>query len=204
MDDAQLEQLENWAQPLLERMEPAARKTMLRELSRGLRRRQAERIKSQRNPDGSSYEKRRPRRKVLEMDFTYRGKDGEVTRRRARLRKEGGNLHGHDELRGAFRTFKESRILAVHSRSRVRAKVRSRMLLGMAKRRILQAAHDEDTAAVGYRGVAARIARTHQHGKEEEVVPGGPTAQYPQRQLLGLTDDDVQWIRDQLFQHLTE
>lgn len=56
-----IDQIAEWATPLLARLAPAARKAALSEVATYLRRSQAERIASQRNPDESPYEARRPR-----------------------------------------------------------------------------------------------------------------------------------------------
>lgn len=55
---------------------------------------------------------------------------------------------------------------------------------------------------VGFFGRVARIARVHQRGLKDRPAPGMPDVQYPVRELLGFTDDDIELIRDQLAQHL--
>lgn len=53
MDD--LQQLEDWAAPLLAKLEPAQRRRLASTIARDLRRSQRQRIAEQRNPDGSPY-----------------------------------------------------------------------------------------------------------------------------------------------------
>lgn len=60
MSDA-IDQIADWATPLMARLTPTARKAAMAEVAAYLRRSQAERIASQRNPDGAPYEPRRPR-----------------------------------------------------------------------------------------------------------------------------------------------
>lgn len=55
-----LEQLTAWASAFLVKLEPGARRVLLRAVATDMRRRQAERIAEQRNPDGSHYEPRKP------------------------------------------------------------------------------------------------------------------------------------------------
>lgn len=55
-----LRDLERWAEPLLARLTPAARRRLARTIATELRRRQRERIASQRNPDGTPFEPRKP------------------------------------------------------------------------------------------------------------------------------------------------
>jgi len=54
--------LEAWLEPLLAQLEPREVRQLARRLAAGLRRRQAERIAAQRNPDGSAYKPRSPQR----------------------------------------------------------------------------------------------------------------------------------------------
>ena len=60
---ANLDALESWAGGLLSQLEAPARRTVLRDIGRELQRSQRTRITKQSNPDGSSYEKRKPRPK---------------------------------------------------------------------------------------------------------------------------------------------
>lgn len=66
-----LESLEEWAAPLIERLEVTERRRLTRKMATELRRSQRERIRDQKNPDGSPYE---PRKRL-------RGKSGGIRRR---------------------------------------------------------------------------------------------------------------------------
>lgn len=57
-----LQALERWAGGLLAKLSPAARRQLLRELGRDLRRAQQSRVAAQRNPDGSAYAPRKVKR----------------------------------------------------------------------------------------------------------------------------------------------
>ncbi|HDR9024819.1 TPA: phage virion morphogenesis protein [Burkholderia vietnamiensis] len=61
----ELNALESWAGGLLSKLSPAAQRSALRDVARELQRSQRMRIAQQRNPDGSAYEKRKPRAKHL-------------------------------------------------------------------------------------------------------------------------------------------
>lgn len=76
--DADLNQLEQWAGALLDKLEPSARRALTRSIAIDLRRSQRQRIAAQRNPDGSAYAPRKQR--------NLRGKDGRI-RRQAMFRK---------------------------------------------------------------------------------------------------------------------
>lgn len=70
---ADLEALDDWAAPLLQRLEPAGRAKLAKELAKYLRKSQQQRIAAQRNPDGTPYTLRRPLR--------LRDKQGRVKRK---------------------------------------------------------------------------------------------------------------------------
>ncbi len=55
----ELSNLEDWAVPLLAQLTPPKRRVLARQIGQALRRRQASRIASQRNPDGTAYEARK-------------------------------------------------------------------------------------------------------------------------------------------------
>lgn len=54
--------LEDWAGALLVKLGPAERRRLTQSIARDLRRSQQQRIASQRNPDGSAYAPRKPRK----------------------------------------------------------------------------------------------------------------------------------------------
>ncbi len=67
-----LHALEDWAGVLLARLEPGARRQLNQQIGRELRRSQQQRVASQRNPDGTAYAPRKPRK--------LRGKVGRIKR----------------------------------------------------------------------------------------------------------------------------
>lgn len=67
-----LHALEDWAGVLLARLEPGARRQLNQQIGRELRRSQQQRVASQRNPDGTPYAPRKPRK--------LRGKVGRIKR----------------------------------------------------------------------------------------------------------------------------
>jgi len=69
--------------------------------------------------------------------------------------------------------------------------------------RFLKMESDAQHLAIGFSGRTGRLARVHQFGLTDRVVPGGPRGQYPARRLLGLTEVDRQRIIDQLLASLT-
>lgn len=69
---AELHEVEEWLSALLSQLEPAARKKMLREVARDVRRIQQQNMTAQRAPDGTAWEPRR---------ITARTKPGRVRRK---------------------------------------------------------------------------------------------------------------------------
>lgn len=57
-----LQQLADWAEPLLQQLEPKARRALARKVAIDLRRSQRERIADQKNPDGSAFAPRKNQR----------------------------------------------------------------------------------------------------------------------------------------------
>lgn len=140
--------IDNWLQPLIKQLAPAARRKLARQLAIGLRTRQTQRIAAQQNPDGSTFEPRKPR-----------------NRKKTKPRK-------------LFQKIKQTRWLSITA--------------------------DQDGAAVGFTGRVAHIAKIHQQGLLAHVSRGGPLYDYPERQLLGWRDDDIEWVSATIKNHLSE
>ncbi|WP_136067089.1 phage virion morphogenesis protein [Modicisalibacter radicis] len=145
-----LQALEDWAAPLLARLEAKERRRLARAIARDLRRSQRERIRSQTNPDGTPYAPRKPQK--------WLARQGSI-RRKAMFGK-------------------------------------------LATAKWLKATARGDAAMVGFFGNVARLAKTHQYGLRDRVDRDGPTIEYPQRELLGFTDQDREVILDSLLTHL--
>ena len=67
----------------------------------------------------------------------------------------------------------------------------------------LKATATPDEAAVGFTGRAARIAATSQYGLREQIGRG-IIARYPERRLLGLTDEERAQILDRVLESMAE
>lgn len=70
---ADLEALETWLSPLLQKLDSRGRPQLARKAAQQLRRSQQQRIRAQVNPDGSPFEPRKPR--------DLRGRKGRIKRR---------------------------------------------------------------------------------------------------------------------------
>lgn len=206
-----LQQLEDWAAPLLARISPAEQRKLVRSIATDLRRRQIARIGKQRNPDGSKYAPRKkvrppvnkPQRFLYEGDYSSKKRVAEVKS----YRDDGDRIIGYDIEAGGIRTFIKSnmeRFFAPTSRSGKSIQAQRGRIKAMFRRMKtkIKVLPDPGSATVGIVGRAARIAHVHQYGLRDAVKPGGKVVQYPERILLGFTDDDVERIRDLLLEHL--
>lgn len=68
-----LDALAGWVEPLIQKLEPAERRKLMKAVSRDLRKANQERIKQQQDPDGKSWEPRKPRK--------LRGKKGFIRKK---------------------------------------------------------------------------------------------------------------------------
>lgn len=80
--------------------------------------------------------------------------------------------------------------------------IRRTMFAKLRTARHLRLRTTEDEVAIGFLGRTARIARVHQEGLRDAVEPGGPQYLYPARELLGLTDEERELIKDQMLEYL--
>ena len=206
-----LQQLEDWAAPLLAKISPAEQRKLVRSIATDLRRRQVARIKAQRNPDGTPYAPRKKQRPPVNKPIRFVYNTGPRIAALKSYRDEGDRIIGYDieadDGDGGIRTFLKSRIsrfLAPKSISgpSIRAqRQRSRAMFDRIRTKV-KVLSDPGSATVGIVGRAARIAHIHQYGLRDAVTPGGKEVQYPERVLLGFTEDDVERIRDLLLEHL--
>ena len=67
----------------------------------------------------------------------------------------------------------------------------------------MKARGDSNAVTVSFTGRVARIARVHQFGLKDRAERGAPEVRYEQRKLLGLTDTDLDMVRDIILFHLT-
>ncbi|WP_295514932.1 phage virion morphogenesis protein [uncultured Pseudomonas sp.] len=143
---ADLEALETWLSPLLQKLDARGRAQLARKAAQQLRRSQQQRIRAQLNPDGSPYAPRKPR-----------------------------------DLRGK------------------RGRIKRRMFEKINLARYLKAKGTPQQAVTGFVGRVSRIAQVHQRGLRDRAERGAPEVRYERRELLGLTEQDLQQLRDGLM-----
>ncbi|PRP71753.1 phage virion morphogenesis protein [Chromobacterium amazonense] len=143
--------LESELSGLLNKVEPAARRALARDIGRALRQNQQKRIAAQQNPDGSGYAPRRAQ---------YRQQKGRIRRQ-------------------MFAKLRTARWLKIEANA--------------------------GGVEVGFIRRVERIARVHQYGLRD-CVSRHPyrEAQYPARELLGLSEQDFEMIRAKVLDQLAK
>lgn len=146
---AELQEVDAWLDALLAQLEPSARKRMLREVVRDVRRIQQANITAQRAPDGTAWEPRR---------VTARTKPG---------------------------------------------RVRRKMFAKMKTAKYLKSQADADSAQVSFIPAVQKIARVHHYGLRDRVNRRELTVKYAERPLLGISQENIEFIHNALIEWLS-
>ena len=81
-------------------------------------------------------------------------------------------------------------------------RIKRQMFTKLRQAKHLKLRSTADSITLGFMQRTARLARVHQYGLRDRPGRNAPDVQYPERQLLGFTDADLEQIRDSLLQHL--
>lgn len=203
MSDNSFDALEHELAGLLARVSPAERKKLSREIVRDLRKSQLKRIREQKNPDGSAFTKRKAQFITVqrEMRFIWRGQE----RRLKNWRQNTRLITGTDSDKNAQRSFRRGDIQRFIAVKKDRIKIKgnnkqTRMFKRLATARYMRMFSNENEAAIFFAPAAAGIAAVHQYGLKERLR--NMDIQYPSRQLLGYTPEDVRHIESLLINFL--
>ncbi|AXF77455.1 phage virion morphogenesis protein [Erwinia tracheiphila] len=207
MNQERFRELDQVFSGILSGTSQAGRTLTARAVGQALKRSQQQRIKAQKNPDGSPWAARR--RRVLRSQqgivFVWQGEIRRLKNWHGGQGKYGRTLTGFDEERNAIRTFYRSdieRYIEINTRSVRRSTAKKvPMFQRLRGYRFLKMRADGGGTSVGYDGVAARIARVHQYGQRDQVGPGA-FAKYPVRELLGFTAGDDRMITERVINSL--
>lgn len=204
MNNDTLRQFDSELTHLLSHMSTQQRRQLAKEITRDLHRSQIKRIQQQKNPNGSSYTKRKASFVTVqrEIQFMWRGQK----RTLRTWRKNAKTITGWDVDKKALRSFRKSDIQ--HYISLKKDKIRTarntkqtRMFKKLATARFLRMSHSDKGAAIYFLPSAGKIAGVHQLGLTEQI--GHTKITYPARQLLGLTPQEIQHIEHQLIEFLS-
>lgn len=83
-----------------------------------------------------------------------------------------------------------------------KGRIKRAMFQKLRTSRYMKASGRNDTAVVEFTGKVQRIAQIHQFGLKDRPNPHAQDVQYPERQLLGFSRNDIQLIEDLFFTHL--
>ncbi|PWI80492.1 phage virion morphogenesis protein [Enterobacter sp. CGMCC 5087] len=211
MSDSLMYQLDGVLEALTERLSPAARKKLAGTLAMGLRERQAKRIRQQRNPDGSPYvpkKKREIKTYTGRLRFIWKGEVREINNWHNTKDKSGGGVvTGFDASKGSFRSFRRDDIaqylaIELNKTAMRRTLKKNEMFRRLRTYQYLRTEYSAQGARVGFTGRAAAIARIHQFGLVDDL-DAHFHGRYPERELLGINDDDVHWMSDQILSFIS-
>lgn len=218
MNDDDIDQLANWAEPILKSMGTKERRALMRSIATKVRKSNMERMKRQENPDGSEWEKRKSakkgRRVHKSVEFMYKKGGGPTERRRLQSwHSTKTMMTGYDPDAGGIRSFRKDRvehyinINTSTSNKRLRSKQggikKKAMMTTLRTAKALKTSVSPDSAGIYYGGLMAGIARVHQFGLSSRVSKGGPNYDYPERRLLGLSRRDLEMISDEIMAHVS-
>lgn len=211
-----LDLLDSWVEPLIARLSPRERKRLSREIAIALRKSQQQRIRKQKNPDGTPYEPRvgakKTRRARRRLRFIYQ-KPGHEPEEREIVNwiATPQTYFGFDERHGGdLRTFKKMRVVRVlemdltpvaRPGARGKRSPSNAMFQKLRTARYLKTSATAHGASVGYEGRIAHIARVHQEGLTDNVN-AFVRHDYPERELLGATPEDIEMLYDLILRHL--
>ncbi|MHA0964715.1 phage virion morphogenesis protein [Enterobacter ludwigii] len=82
-------------------------------------------------------------------------------------------------------------------------RIKRAMFQKLLASRYMKATGRENSAVVEFTGKVQRIARVHQYGLKDRPNPHAKDVQYPERQLLGFSQEDKQLVETLIIKHLT-
>lgn len=83
-----------------------------------------------------------------------------------------------------------------------KGRIKREMFAKLRTSRYMKASGDDSSAAVEFTGKVQRIARVHQSGLKDKPGRDSPAVQYPERQLLGFSDDAQQLVESIIIRYL--
>lgn len=204
-----LQALEQWAASLLQRLTPAQRQRLLRDVAQHLRRTTENNMRRQQGPDGQNWEKRSKKRTTSNKPqrYVYKAKDGHIRELEmsSYVYDERGQV-GYDKEAGGIRTMlgtgKLRKLHPQHGSGGGKPKEKVAPLFDKLRRpRWLKAKAQGNAAVVEFAGKAQRIAAVHHFGRRDRVSAGRMHT-YSARPLLGITDAERKKIQDMIVHHL--
>lgn len=209
-----LQELAGWVAPLLQRLAPAQKRKALFEAAKVMRETNRRRIRANKAPDGSAWQKRKKLRKAPPaIRYVYRAKDKHIRElEMTSYKTDYDRITGYDKEAGGIRTMLITGLIRKTTPQHGGSSLRQRASSGKMMQRITTAknlkahARSGHAAVVEFTNRAQRIAGIHHYGLRDKVDrrnPRSPEVRYPRRELLGINVQDMQAIEDILLQHIS-
>lgn len=195
---------------MLAKASPNERKKLAREIARDLRKSNLQRIRSQKNPDGTAFTKRKASTVTVlrGMKFVWKGQPRSLKNWRLRKTKKGEVITGYDLEKKAERSFYKRDILRFievkkDKISTSKPNKQTRMFKRLATARYLRMSANDKGVSLSFAPQVAGIAAVHHYGLKERVRGKSLEIQYPERKLLGFSPADIKHIENQLLEFLS-
>lgn len=83
-----------------------------------------------------------------------------------------------------------------------KGRVKREMFSKLRTARFMKASGNDSAAVVEFTSKVQRIARVHQLGLRSKTSPNGSAVQYPERQLVGFSQEDIEIVQDSIINSL--
>ncbi|MFU7708754.1 phage virion morphogenesis protein [Aeromonas veronii] len=168
-----------------------------------------DRIQRNVTPSGKKMrERKEPQLGNAHISFLYERADGfRAIRNLKNYRNEGDKYTGFDRYRGAIRSFLKRRIIrtiSLDKRKITAPRSHQKMFKQLIRAKWLKAKMTKQEASIYFAGVADQVAYVHHFGEKDKPNPHAKPVQYPERELLGITDQDIDKIEDLMLKQITE
>lgn len=218
VDGGDLAELEAFVGGMLKSLEPSERRGLFRRVATTMRRQNRERIRAQKNPDGSRFAVRlrpkKPKPVNHAVKFLYPS-GGSGPPRLVFMKswaKRGSYIIGHDIQVGENRTFMREKVIRWlpvdpaddnkgAGRIRNRVSIRQQEMFRKIGRE-MQAGQSDHEAWIAFGGMVASVATVHQFGLKDKPARHARAVQYARRELLGLTAQDREDLLDTVIEHM--
>lgn len=203
-----LDELDAWLTARLAALTPSEQSKLLRKVGQDLRRENTRRMTAQTAPDGSLWANRKtvkgsiggsgrprgrrnphPQRGNPELKFRY---DGATVHLKS-YEDEGRTLLGFDLITCSIKRYRKDRIDKPKGKPK-------KMMRKLRTGRHLRLRIIPGELRLGFTGRDARLARIHHYGLRDRLQYG--IAQYPARELIGISTQDEALIRNSILRHL--
>ncbi|MDD3799365.1 MAG: phage virion morphogenesis protein [Novosphingobium sp.] len=218
VEGGDLFELEQFVGGMLKSLEPAARRSLFRRVATTMRRQNRDRIRAQKNPDGSRFAPRKdPPEPVMgnfAVKFLYPS-GGSGPPRLVMMKsweKQGPIFTGFDVEAGGIRSFEYAKVIKWlrvdpadenkgAGRIRNRRTIKQRAMFRKIGRS-LQAGQSDHEAWIGFGGMVAAVATVHQFGLTDKPARHAREVRYARRELLGMTAAEREELLDAVIEHL--